>query len=49
MKNNIVRGGIIAFVLLYVLSPIDAALGPIDDIIVALLGVAGTAAVSRKR
>lgn len=38
--NNVLRGVILMAVILYIVSPIDACPGPIDDIIVALLGLA---------
>lgn len=38
--NDIIRGIIIIAVLIYIVSPIDFAVGPIDDIIVLLLGIA---------
>ena len=37
--SNGLRTMVILFVLLYVLSPVDAAPGPIDDAIVMLLGM----------
>ena len=42
--NDLMKGLVIMAVLMYIVSPIDAAPGPIDDIIVLLLGLA-----SRKR
>lgn len=42
--NDLMKGLVIMAVLMYIVSPIDVAPGPIDDIIVLLLGVA-----SRKR
>ena len=35
--NGIFKGMLLVLVLLYVLSPVDACPGPIDDIIVILL------------
>lgn len=40
--NDVVKGMIIVLMILYVLSPIDACPGPIDDIIVVLIGMAAT-------
>jgi uncharacterized membrane protein YkvA (DUF1232 family) len=40
--NNTMKGLILAFVIIYVLSPIDACPGPVDDIIVAIMGIAAT-------
>ena len=42
--NDLMKGLVIMAVLMYILSPIDVAPGPIDDIVVLLLGLA-----SRKR
>ena len=38
--NNFIKMLILVAVLLYVISPIDAVPGPIDDVIVNLLGLA---------
>lgn len=38
--NNRLKTLILVVVLVYVISPIDTVPGPIDDIIVALLGMA---------
>lgn len=40
--NDILKGMFIVLIILYVLSPIDLMPGPIDDVIVILLGVAAT-------
>ena len=40
MNNNILRVLVLVSVILYIVSPIDALPGPIDDIIVAVMGVA---------
>ncbi len=40
--NNIVKVIIILVVILYIVSPIDACPGPIDDVVVAILGLAAT-------
>ena len=40
--NNLSKGMIIALMILYIVSPIDACPGPIDDIIVLLMGIAAT-------
>lgn len=39
MKSNIVKIIILAAIFLYVVSPVDLCVGPIDDIIVAALGL----------
>lgn len=38
--NDLMKGLVIMAILMYIVSPIDAAAGPIDDIIVLLLGLA---------
>lgn len=38
--NDVIKGMIIVLTILYVLSPIDVCPGPIDDIIVILIGMA---------
>ena len=38
--NNIMKGFVLAAVILYMVSPIDVAPGPIDDMIVLVLGLA---------
>ena len=38
--NNLLKGMIIVLMILYVVSPVDACPGPIDDIIVVLIGLA---------
>ncbi|MGI6736245.1 MAG: hypothetical protein ACOX41_02900 [Anaerovoracaceae bacterium] len=45
--NGIIKGMIIALVFVYIVSPVDAFPGPIDDIIVALLGLAAQKRVGR--
>lgn len=40
--NDVAKGMIIILMILYVLSPIDACPGPIDDLIVILIGIAAT-------
>ena len=40
MNNNMTKALLIAFVIIYILSPIDAFPGPIDDFIVTLMGYA---------
>ncbi len=39
--NGVVKGMLVILVILYVVSPVDLSPGPIDDIIVILLGIAG--------
>lgn len=38
--NDLMKGLVIMAILMYIVSPIDLAPGPIDDIIVLLLGLA---------
>lgn len=38
--NGIMKGMLIVLVLLYVVSPVDACPGPVDDLIVLLVGLA---------
>ena len=38
--NDTMKGMLIVLVVLYVISPIDFCPGPVDDLIVVLLGVA---------
>lgn len=38
--NNVTKGMLLALILVYIFSPIDLCPGPIDDLIVLLLGLA---------
>ena len=38
MSDDILRVFVLVFVILYVLSPIDGCPGPIDDLIVVIMG-----------
>lgn len=38
--NGVIKGMILVLMLIYVISPVDAMPGPIDDIIVMLMGIA---------
>lgn len=40
--NGVAKGMIIVLMILYIVSPVDACPGPIDDIIVLLIGLAAT-------
>ena len=40
--NDVAKGMLILLMILYIVSPIDACPGPIDDIIVAIIGFAAT-------
>ena len=37
--NKVIKAAILVLVIVYVLSPLDACPGPIDDVIVALIGL----------
>ncbi len=47
--NNTLKGLLVALVLLYVISPLDGAPGPADDLLVTLLGYAGTRLIGSKK
>lgn len=38
--DSFVKGIIVTVIILYIVSPVDAMPGPIDDLIVLLLGIA---------
>lgn len=38
--NNVAKGMILVLMILYVVSPIDVCPGPVDDLIVLLVGIA---------
>lgn len=38
--DGVLKGMLIVLVILYVISPADLAPGPVDDILVVLLGIA---------
>ena len=40
MSNDFLKTLVVVVVLLYIHSPLDACPGPIDDVIVAVLGIA---------
>ena len=44
--NDVMKGTILVLMILYVLSPLDAMPGPIDDIIVILIGLAARKNIS---
>lgn len=41
--SGVLKGMLIALIVVYIVSPVDLCPGPIDDIIVLLLSVAGGA------
>lgn len=38
--NNVMKGMILILMILYIVSPLDACPGPLDDFIVLLIGIA---------
>ena len=38
--NGVMKGMILVLMILYIVSPLDACPGPLDDIIVLLIGIA---------
>lgn len=38
--NDLAKGMLIVLIILYIVSPVDLAVGPIDDIIAGLIGFA---------
>ncbi len=38
--EGVMRGMLLVLVILYIVSPLDLCVGPIDDILVLLLGIA---------
>jgi uncharacterized membrane protein YkvA (DUF1232 family) len=40
MNNNFLKGMILAFIIVYIVSPVDACPGPVDDLLVMILGIA---------
>ena len=38
--NDVIKGMIVILMVIYVLSPIDLCPGPVDDLIVVLIGLA---------
>lgn len=38
--NDLMKGLVIMAILMYIVSPVDVVPGPVDDIIVLLLGIA---------
>ena len=47
--NNTLKGLLVALIMFYVVSPLDVAPGPIDDILVTLIGYMGTRMIDSKR
>lgn len=38
--NDVIKGMILVLMILYIVSPLDACPGPLDDFIVLLIGIA---------
>ena len=38
--NGVVKGMLLVLVILYIISPVDACPGPVDDLIVLIIGLA---------
>lgn len=47
--NQILKILLIVFVIIYVVSPLDMVPGPIDDVIVAILGIAAQKAITDRK
>ena len=48
--NQTLKGLLVALIMFYIVSPVDAMPGPVDDVLLALLGYVGTKAIeSRKK
>ena len=45
IMNKTLKGLLVALIMLYVVSPVDAVPGPVDDLLVTLLGFIGTRAL----
>lgn len=43
--NDIVKGMLLVLMILYIVSPIDACPGPVDDLIVLVVGLAAQKAL----
>ncbi len=46
--NDVMKGLVIMAILMYIVSPIDAVPGPIDDIIIILIGLASRKQIVEK-
>ena len=45
-NNGMIKGMLIALLVIYVISPLDIAPGPIDDVLLILMGIAGNKRVN---
>ena len=48
IMNKTLKGLLVALIMLYVVSPVDGMPGPVDDLLVTLLGFIGTRALDSK-
>lgn len=48
IMNDAVKGMLIVLVIVYIISPIDITPGPIDDVIVLLLGLASSKRIGKE-
>ncbi len=48
MNSNVLKGMLLMLTVVYIVSPVDACPGPVDDIIVALLGLAARKKISKQ-
>lgn len=46
--NGVIKGMIVVLMILYIVSPVDACPGPIDDIVVLLIGLAASKRIGNK-
>lgn len=44
--SNIAKGMLLVLIILYVVSPVDLCPGPVDDLIVLLIGIAAQKGIS---
>ena len=47
--NNTLKGLLMGLEMLYIISPVDIAPGPLDDLLITLLGYVGTKVLESKR
>lgn len=47
--NEVMKGMILVLMILYIVSPIDACPGPVDDLIVLIIGIAARKQVGSKK
>lgn len=47
--DSVMKGMLLVLILLYVVSPVDLMAGPIDDILIVLMGIASQKRTSTRR